>query len=340
MIQYRVVTISEGSNVGELRRLVVDLAKKIGLSDEDAGRLSIICNEMSTNILKHAGCSGKVAVKEFTRDKVKGIEVISIDSGNGIKNMGLALKDGFSTSGSMGAGLGAIKRLSDEFDIYSQPEKGTIVVSKILQHSNLNISTGINKKVDFGAFSMAKQGEEVCGDEWIVKRTKDGAAILVSDGLGHGEGAAQTSREAVGIFKASRELFLEDMMFKIHQGLTGTRGAAISIADLDFSRGKINYIGIGNISGRIFDYGKYQSCISNEGIVGANLRKLQTFTYEFPEGSVFVMNTDGFTTNINLNNYPGLLNKVPSLIAGLIYRDFSRGNDDMAVVVVRNSKSR
>ncbi|MCT8977392.1 ATP-binding protein/SpoIIE family protein phosphatase [Clostridium sp. CX1] len=338
MNQHISIDIIEKSNVGELRRVVSDLGKSIGLTEENIGKLSIITNEMSTNILKHAGCSGKVITKRLTYNGVKGIEVISIDSGVGIKNIGAALRDGFSTAGSMGTGLGAIKRLSQEFDIYSQPEKGTIVMSRVWEDSEV---VQLHKdSVDFGVFSMAKPGQEVCGDDWLIRTEKDSLCILVSDALGHGEGAAKTSREAVKIFIQDKESPLEDKLLNLHEGLKGTRGAAIAIAHVNLNKDSINYIGVGNISGRIFYNETYQSCISTEGIVGANMGKYQRFTYKFFEESVFIMNTDGFATSINFNHYPGILNKKSSLIAALIYRDFSTKNDDMAVVVVRNLKRR
>lgn len=340
MKQHIVIDIIEKSNVGELRRAVSILGKSMGLTEENIGKLSIITNEMSTNILKHADSSGKVIAKKLAYKGVKGIEVIAIDSGRGIKNIGAAIRDGFSTAGSMGAGLGAIKRLSQEFDIYSQLGKGTIVMSRVWEASR-EIGVSIDEEsIDFGVFSMAKPGQEVCGDDWLLKKEKDNLCILVSDGLGHGEGASKTSREAVRIFKEDKENLLENKLVNLHEGLKSTRGAAIAIADVNINKSSIDYIGVGNISGRIFYNDTYQNCISTEGIVGANIRKYQSFTYRFPEKSVFIMNTDGFTTNINLSQYPGILNKRSSLIAALIYRDFSRGNDDMAVVVVKNLKRR
>jgi anti-sigma regulatory factor (Ser/Thr protein kinase) len=340
MKQHIVVNINEASNVGELRRVVIDLAKGLSFDEERTGRLAIIANEMSTNILKHAGCSGKVAIRKPVQKDIYGIELIAIDRGVGIKNMGFALRDGFSTAGSMGSGLGAIKRLSDDFDIYSQAGKGTIVFSQVWKESNsLGLFQSVDK-VNYGVFSLPKSGEGVCGDQWHVEKTRNGILCFVSDGLGHGEGAAQASRQALRVFKDNTALSLEDLMLKLHNGLTGTRGAAISLAEINFNKNLLSYIGVGNVSGRLFNKDKTQSCISIEGILGANLRKVQSFSYKLTEDSVFVMYTDGFSTNIILDNYPGILNKKPGIIAALIFRDFSRGNDDTAVLVLKNSKCR
>ena len=74
---------------------------------------------------------------------------------------------------------------------------------------------------------------------------------------------------------------------------------------------------------------------SRTGTVGHAVRKIQEFTYPWPPGAHLVMHSDGLATGWSLDRYPGLMRRHPSLIAGVLYRDYSRGRDDVTVLVAR-----
>jgi hypothetical protein len=75
--------------------------------------------------------------------------------------------------------------------------------------------------------------------------------------------------------------------------------------------------------------------VSHSGIVGHEARKIQEFVYPWSQDTVLVMHSDGLATHWNLDQYPGLASRRPSLIAGVLYRDFTRGRDDVTVVVAK-----
>src|SRR5215475_5663090 len=122
--------IREVSAVAEARREVTSLAQAIGFDASEIGRVALVVTEAATNLVKHTP-QGQLLARAFDRDGVAAIEVLALDQGPGIANIGESLRDGYSTAGSPGTGLGAIKRLSDEFDIYSIPGKGTALVAQI-----------------------------------------------------------------------------------------------------------------------------------------------------------------------------------------------------------------
>jgi hypothetical protein len=75
--------------------------------------------------------------------------------------------------------------------------------------------------------------------------------------------------------------------------------------------------------------------VSHNGIVGSNMRKVQEFTQAWQPGSLLVLCSDGLNTRWDLNRYPGLADRHPSVIAALLYRDFARRRDDVTVLVLR-----
>jgi hypothetical protein len=119
-----------------------------------------------------------------------------------------------------------------------------------------------------------------------------------------------------------------------HGALRSTRGAALAVADLDLAR-EVRYAGIGNIAGLVSTSHDTRHMVSHPGIVGHEVRKIQEFVYPWSQDSLLVMHSDGLATHWNLDQYPGLASRRPSLIAGVLYRDFTRGRDDVAVVVAR-----
>jgi serine/threonine-protein kinase RsbT len=83
-------------------------------------------SELARNIIKYAGC-GEVILRSVKRGSTSGVEAVAEDQGPGIKNMVQALQDHFSSSGTLGLGLPGVKRMMDEFDIESEPDRGTRV---------------------------------------------------------------------------------------------------------------------------------------------------------------------------------------------------------------------
>ena len=75
--------------------------------------------------------------------------------------------------------------------------------------------------------------------------------------------------------------------------------------------------------------------VSHNGTVGYIMRKVQSIDYPWTDDSLLLMHSDGLATHWNLGRYPGLCQREPSLIAGVLYRDHKRGRDDVTVVVAR-----
>ena len=124
-------------------------------------------------------------------------------------------------------------------------------------------------------------------------------------------------------------------MHLAHAALHGTRGAALAIARIDSALGQLTFAGVGNIAGAIVDCDGHRHLLSHNGIVGSNLLKVQEFVQPWRPESMLILHTDGIGPRWDLDAYPGLCLRHPSLIAAVLYRDFGRARDDATVLVLR-----
>lgn len=315
--------VSEHNHVGEIRRFAQDLAKEMKFDEISAGKVSIVVTELATNIVKHAG-TGEVLIIESPET----IHLLAIDKGQGIRNLEASMSDGFSTGGTAGNGLGAIKRGADTYDLFTAEGKGTVFYAGF----------GKDIKNSVAAVCTPYPGEAVAGDNWAMLKTETGVRLILADGLGHGLLAHDASKLACDIFLED-EAKQERLMQTLHLALRPTRGAAVSLADIDFTKGTIDFCGVGNVLGSIKAIGSPgKKCISYNGTVGVQLRKAQSMTYPLEKDGIFVLASDGIGTQWELTNYPGIMKRHPFVIAGVLYRDFGKNTDDATVIVVREDE--
>jgi anti-sigma regulatory factor (Ser/Thr protein kinase) len=326
------LVMAEASQAAEARRMASTLARRLGFGPTEAGRIAIVVTEASTNLVKHAH-GGEVLLGAVEAGSARGVCMIALDRGPGMPSMPNCMRDGFSTTGSPGTGLGAISRLASVFDLYSGKE-GTALLAHV---ADPEPGGPLADGIVFGAVSIPKRGEEVCGDGWAVAETRAGAAILVVDGLGHGPSAADAAAIATRLFRSHSGSSPTEILERIHDGLRGSRGAAAAVAEIDRAHGLVRFAGIGNVSGVVHGGGTSRNMVSLHGTLGHEVRRIQEFTYAWPPGAVAVMHSDGLSSRWDLAAYPGLPDRHPMLAAGVLYRDFRRDRDDATVVVVREA---
>ncbi|MDQ3283458.1 MAG: SpoIIE family protein phosphatase [Acidobacteriota bacterium] len=331
----RIVRVTDASEVASARRIARQCTEALRLSETAAGKAALLATELATNLVKHGGGGSILLGSDFEDDGA--LILIAIDKGRGIQNVNLAMRDGFSTAGSPGTGLGAIRRAASQFDVYTLPDRGTAVFCRIEDEVTRAPRLDAPSRVTVGGICVPLPSEEQPGDAWMWTPSRDGALIAVADGLGHGDAAATASTAAVRVFAERAEEPLEAMMQDAHGALRPTRGAAVGIARIHATHGRLDFAGVGNIAGTITDDESARRVVSLNGIVGHEMRKVQTFSYPWTASSVLVMQSDGVSANWNASAYPGLLQREPALIAAVIYRDYCRGNDDATVVVAKAS---
>lgn len=327
------IPIEDPSQIGEARRAASTVASDAGLSEVEAGKFAIIVAEAATNIAKHA-TRGEIALRSAGPD-ARSVEVVAMDKGPGIRDLDQAFRDGYSTAGSSGTGLGAMSRLATAFDVFTMPELGTVVAARV---DGSRPGGGPHKVMfDVGVVRAAKRGESDCGDDWslAVDGERGRGVLTMADGLGHGLSAAEASRRAAEVAYEHAAEPPGHIVAELHRALRSTRGAAVAVAEFTADEPTLRFAGLGNISAAIVAPGESKSLVSHNGIAGHEMRKIQEFSYDWPLGAMLVMHSDGVSARWDLNRYSGLVLRCASVVAGVIYRDFSRGRDDALVVVVR-----
>lgn len=327
------VSVLEMSGVGEARRLATAHAEAAGFSQTDTERVALVVTEAASNLVQHAG-GGEMLLRSWASGSVaRCMEILALDTGPGMRNVTECLRDGFSTGGSRGVGLGAIARLSTTFDFFSAPGKGTALFARI-GGSAAKASTGPG--LEWGAVCVAKREEEVSGDGWAVQEHRGRSTALVVDGLGHGVHAFDAAEKALRAFAQHAGERPEPLLRTLDAALRGTRGAAAAVAEIEWAKREIHFAGVGNIDATLLSpHAKSRSLVSHNGTAGQAIDRIQEFTHAWPDGGLLVMHSDGLSARWELEAYPGLSEKSPGLIAGVLYRDFVRRRDDVVVVVAR-----
>lgn len=106
------------------RQLGRKAAKELGFGTVDQARITTAISELARNIYLYAG-KGQICIEELHEMGKRGLKLIASDEGPGISDIKKVMEDGYSSSGGLGAGLPGVKRLMDEFQLYSNPGEGT-----------------------------------------------------------------------------------------------------------------------------------------------------------------------------------------------------------------------
>lgn len=330
--QTLLLAVRAQDEVGEARRRAVAISKQIDLGETTTGKVALVATEMATNLVKHAG-GGQLLLRILrSADDAYGVEIISIDRGRGTSRPLEWLRDGYSTAGSSGQGLGAIQRLSHTFDLHSSEGLGSAVLSRIWERP-----PAVDNLARIGAICVPIDGERECGDAFVVLPGPDRTRVMVADGLGHGTLAASAAEQALRTAEKQVHASLLPALESIHGALRSTRGAAVALADIEPGSHQVQFVGVGNIAAFVVQLGERRGMVSSSGIVGHDARRLHVFQHAWPATGVLVMHSDGLTARWDLNQavYQTLLGKHPALIAAVLFRDFSRGRDDATIVVVK-----
>lgn len=325
-----VLAVGNTTDAAEARRVTERLAAEVGFDDEDRGRAALVVTEAATNLVKHAG-GGQLLLSRVRRSGVDGLEVLSLDRGPGIANVSTSLSDGYSTAGSPGTGLGAMRRSAAQFDIHSSRPGGTIVLARLWpRKAKLDALP-----LEVAGVNVPKPGEEVSGDGWDASLTPRGGRVIAVDGLGHGPFAREAAQHALSVFRATLREKPAQVLLACHAALRATRGAAVAVADVDLQTREVHFAGVGNVAAVVRGAARGQHLVSANGTAGLGTFRAKEFTYPWPDEGTLVLASDGLQTRWSFDDHPGLLARDPAVIAAVLYREHARGRDDTTVVVAR-----
>jgi anti-sigma regulatory factor (Ser/Thr protein kinase) len=328
------IPIEEETQVAAARRAAADLCRRLQLADATVARAELVAVELAGNILHHAQ-RGKLYLGPVPDGA--GLMMVSVDSGPGMGDIQIAMRDGFSTGGTPGLGLGSVQRQTEGLDLYSRSEHGTVISTTLRDHSAVPAAKT-------AVLSIPLAGETVNGDSWAIYRQRERTIYLMVDGLGHGHYASQAAAAAIRVADAAiacePDILLAAILQRMHQPMQATRGAAVLLVSSpvvpDGAETTLLCCGVGNVSAVLCaPDGTTKALVSHNGTVGHRMARVQEFTYSAVRGTLLVMHTDGISTRWKLSQYPGLQRHAPATIAGMIMRDAARERDDATVLVER-----
>lgn len=323
--------LEAGSTASAVRRAAERLGTELGLGAARTADLAIVAAELTSNLVKHAD-EGVLLLRPVRGDRDAGVELIAIDSGPGMADLTVSSRDGHSTTGTLGIGLGAIVRQASWFDAYSRPGRGTVLAVRVWPRDADPEPSWV------GALTRPLTGEQVSGDGYAWRVVDGRRQLLTCDGLGHGPLAAAATAAAIQAFLRAPASSPAAVVQHLHRSIAHSRGAALAIAEPDPAAGLLRYAGIGNIAGSVVDgTGRRRGLVSLPGIVGHHRPTVREYEYPFPPDALLVMHSDGVVDRWQLDDYPGLTGRSPLVVAATVLRDAGTRRDDACVLVARGA---
>jgi len=325
----RWLAVEDASAVVACRNAGLAMASRLHFPAARADSLALAVTEAASNLYKHAR-QGALLLSVNRDADAPGIDLVTIDSGPGLRDVSAAMQDGHSTAGTLGIGLGAIRRLADFCDLYSVPGHGTALVARFWPVSREPVSR--EPSIRSAGLIRPIAGEVECGDAFGVLRTDDAVTAVFCDGLGHGPLAAAAAAAALAAVLGEPAGEPVTLLERAHRRMSGTRGGAVAVVQV--SRERARFAGLGNVAAFILSAGSRKSMLSVPGIAGYQARAFRQFEYEVPPGAAVILHSDGISSRWEVAAVPGVETKDPLLIAAVLLAEAGIHRDDAGVLVL------
>ena len=328
------VDVSANADVSEIRRLMRRHAVHMGFSSTIAEELVLVASELGTNIVKHAR-SGTLIIRAISSDGQRGLEVEARDAGPGIPDYEDAATDGFTTTGSLGYGLGTVSRLSDDVTVSSLPGEGACISARKWLPDT--VTTGAARcRLDVGAATRPHPRMlGVNGDSFVICRSGPLTVVGVIDGVGHGQYAQRASSTARREVEAHCSRGLDDMFRNVGRACRSTRGVAMALARFDCETAVLELASVGNIEVRAWGVPEPIRYLVRRGILGANAPTAAVTRQSWSDSAVLCMYSDGIRSHWTSHDVPSMDRMSATETAGWLLRHYARDEDDATVLVVK-----
>ncbi len=325
------VEVQDQSAIAVVRRIARRLAIQCEWPEVRADELAIVATEAATNILRYAE-RGRVFLDVIPHAGGDQIAMVFTDRGPGIGDIDTMFQDGESSGDSAGLGLGAIRRLSGSFDIFSSADTGTTIVCTFTASG-----APVSGDIEAIGLRVCHPNEQECGDNFMLHQTAGATDILLCDGLGHGPEAAAASEEVLSAAQDIRKSTSEPgaIMGHVTEQLIGKRGAVAAIVHIAQPEMVLSYAGLGNIATICIGAEGVKRLPVRDGRIGARTTRGYEETVALENGDLVILHSDGLKTLRDVYFPPGLLRKSPLLIAGFLLDRAFRGRDDASIVILR-----
>lgn len=323
-------TLDNTSAVSRVRRQAAELAGRLGFSATRRGEVEIVVSELASNVVKHAR-GGDVALGILRRDGEAVLRVVTIDSGPGSRDIEALVTDGVSTTGTLGIGLGAARRLASTLDLYSVPAVGTIA------DAHFHAEPGATAASDVAWLTRPLGDAGACGDAVAKRDLPDGRLVMLADGLGHGPLAALASEKAAEVLSSSATTSPAALLTEMHRALGSTRGAAVAVVRVETAARRVVHASVGNVSGRLLGPARSRTLPAQPGIVGHRMPRLREQVESLDGAQALVLHSDGLSDKWTVEDMPGVLGHGAGVLAAALLREAGVRRDDASVLTVRTS---
>ncbi|MEU4656945.1 ATP-binding SpoIIE family protein phosphatase [Streptomyces sp. NPDC023723] len=346
------VPVHDSTRVRDARVAAEHAASAASLDEPRTAAAALVATELATNLLKHAG-GGQVLIDVVAPpvlaaglDAAPMVQIAAVDHGPGIADVDAALRDGFSTAGSLGAGLGTCRRVAHEFALHSVLGRGTVALARVgaaLPRTGAD-APGPTAAVRAGGVNVPFAGAEYSGDAWAWVRSGDRVTLMLADGLGHGPEAARASTAAVDALRGAAGLGPAEVLRRLDAALGSTRGAAVAVAQVDPGAGRLRFTGVGNVGARLCAAGVWRPLVSRPGIVGVHRPgTLREDEAAWGDDHLLILHSDGLPSRWTPPPEACRPALDPAVTAAVALRDASSParpvRDDTAVAVLTSNPS-
>lgn len=307
-------------------------SRRMGFSDAGRERVELVGNEMMTNQIKFAQ-GGLVQVWETD---APALDLFALDYGPGVANLPAALADGFTTAGTLGKGLGAIRRLAQAAEFYTLPRgmrseapwHGMAVWARFRPDGG-----DTDAAFHAGCYLRAYHDDLHNGDSIRTLAQDGGLRWLHLDGLGHGAEAAAAVAAGNDLLDAGTPLC--ELMQTLSARLKGSRGAVGMVCETNGAERRLRVCGVGDMSAYWVCNGERRAINFAPGILGHAHAHFEEVVYAFPPQTLVLTASDGIRHNWGLQSFPGLWRLHPQMIALFLGQVLGRSSDDKSIFSVR-----
>jgi len=334
---HKLFNASDRSYFSLIKKEVHSIAVQRSFPEKRIAEIDLIVAELTSNLGKYA-IGGSILIG--WNEAVQGgyLEIISVDNGPGISDVHRVLSDGYSSSNTLGHGLGSVRRLSDFFDIYSLKGWGTIIVSRIYRNPK-----ELPPKISYPEIQplvIAKHGEITSGDGFVLRRGDRTVKFMLADGLGHGPDANLAVNEAAKAFHSMASNSPVEIIRHMHTSVRKTRGLVAMIGIADLVKKTISLAGVGNIGTKLFgNQQTVKTILCYNGIIGHNIPgTMNDNIIPIDSFQEMVLCSDGIRSRWDAAKYIGINRCNPIIKATALLKDFNRLTDDSSVVAIKLKK--
>ncbi|MFF8291915.1 ATP-binding protein [Streptomyces sp. NPDC016309] len=297
-----------------------------GLTGALPDQAAVLASELAGNVAKHAR-RGSLYIQPLPLRA--GVEILAVDRGPGMADLEQCLTDGYTTSRTLGSGLGAVRRIADEFTVRTREGTGTVVSARLGEPGGgpAEGTPGV------GAVRVPADGETACGDSWGLAVSGEIRTALVVDGLGHGTPAAEAAEAAVRAFHRDPDQPLPQLLRAMNRALRRSRGAAVGL--LRLSPDGVDHCSVGNVRALLLGHDGVRRRFGGQpGVVGWNMPEPRVQRVPAEPGAIALLHSDGIDAGWTHTLTPFLTGLPAPLLAAALVHENRRSRDDATVLAL------